>query len=150
MFFFRIINVDRSLVRLGQMIPMDRIDGLKYVDNYLQDVIVSLLFMYCQRALKENCEGCAIDSPSQKDHDCMMASSEDIRNRYFDAGYSRLSDKLVAAVYGYNGKETQGILENFTDYKVRKQSFFYGELMAVLSNGSPSHSEFREIMKLFL
>ena len=72
---------------------------------------------------------------------CLLSSSKDIRNRYVDAGHSRLSNKLVAAVYGYNEKDTQDILENIRD----NEAFF---LLRRVNDSIPVLQATRSSMKL--
>ena len=109
---------------MGQLLPPERLERLNFSDEYLEDALTSLLYMYVQRAKNENCEGCEKSWSSQRDHSCLMHTTDELCERYFDAAYTRLNEKLVGAVYGFDGKNPGMMLDNFQDYKKEKSDMF--------------------------
>ena len=106
--------------------------------------------MYVQRAKNENCEGCEKSWSSQRDHSCLMHTTDELCERYFDAAYTRLNAKLVGAVYGFDGKNPGMMLDNFQDYKKEKSDMFRKKLGTALQSQSMNHLDFYQIIKMFI
>ena len=66
----------------------------KLLKCYAEEVstIISMLVL-------ENCEGCRIDHPSQRQHDCLMMEDEQKMWLYFDTALEKVSEAKVVETF---------------------------------------------------
>ena len=68
------------------------------VDEILRDITAILLRKDVFKKTTDECNGCAVDDPSQKQHTCLLDWVVSV-DEYFDVCYENISRELLAGLY---------------------------------------------------
>ena len=73
---------------------MDKISAVEYqkLFSLIEVIYTHAVFTEIERLCEENCCGCKIDHPSQRQHDCLMLTAEEKWELYYKKAVALLND----------------------------------------------------------
>ena len=73
---------------------MDKISAIEYqkLFSLIEVIYIRAVFTEIERLCEENCCGCKIDHPSQRQHDCLMLIVEEKWELYYKKAVALLND----------------------------------------------------------